>query len=58
MKNRRKRGQLRCRTYWGSHGCAKRRDHPGDHECDCSKTEIVGRGASERGVTIFGEDAE
>ena len=35
MKNRRKRDQQRCPWCFGSHGCDKRLDHPGRHECDC-----------------------
>lgn len=28
-----------CRTYWGSHGCDRRRGHRGSHVCDCCDCE-------------------
>jgi hypothetical protein len=28
-----------CRTYWGSHGCARPAGHDGDHWCDCCACE-------------------
>ena len=26
---------MKCRVYWGSHGCQRERGHEGTHECSC-----------------------
>jgi hypothetical protein len=27
---------VKCRVYWGSHGCHKKRGHRGHHWCNCT----------------------
>jgi hypothetical protein len=52
MSRRRPSLAEQCRVYWGTHGCKKRRGHPGPHRCThgCTFPETIPN------VLYYGED--